>query len=313
MSRRVRIEPNRLLGIGAVLAAWFAFAMHDATVKLLVADASAWQILFARSLIILPICLVLRWRTHREAVITGSVRGVLALNAVIYALAWVAYYSAARDLQLAELEVVYFASPIIATVLAVMLLGERVPRSRWLALAVGFVGVVLACGPAGLASATAVWLALLAAALWALSVVLMRRLTACVSTATQMLANNSVFLLLCAATAPWWWRLPDASEIGLISLAALIGLIAQFLLYEGLRLIPASLAAPLEYSGLLWSFALGYLIWSDVPLPPVFVGAGLIILSGALVVLTEWRARRPSARGPLVGIQAETAEQSIAA
>ena len=100
MSWRVRIQPNRLIGIGGVLAAWFAFALHDATVKLLVAEASAWQILFARSLIILPICLVLRRRARREAVITGSVRRVLVLNAVIYALAWVAYYSAARDLQL---------------------------------------------------------------------------------------------------------------------------------------------------------------------------------------------------------------------
>ena len=53
------IGPGRLVGVGAVIVAWLAFAMHDATVKLLVADASAWQVLFARSVLVLPFCLAI--------------------------------------------------------------------------------------------------------------------------------------------------------------------------------------------------------------------------------------------------------------
>jgi drug/metabolite transporter (DMT)-like permease len=294
MSGHLGTRPDRLLGVGAVLAAWFAFALHDATVKLLVTHASAWEVLFARSLIILPFCLALQRQAGPRLRLAWPVRRVLVLNAVIYALAWIAYYSAARHLQLAELETVYFASPIIATLLAVIILGEHVPQGRWLGLGVGFAGVVLACGPASRASATAVGLAILAAALWALSVVLMRQLTASVSTATQMLANNAVFLTLCAAMAPWWWRMPDGGEIGCMALVALAGLVAQYLLYEGLRRVPASLAAPLEYSGLLWSFALGYLIWGDAPAPAVVAGAGLITVGGALVLLPEWQPQPPS-------------------
>ena len=100
------------------------FALHDAAVKLLVSDLSAWEVLFARSLVVLPLCLFLRQRPRARAATSWPVRRLLLLNAIIYALAWVAYYSAARDLQLAELETVYFASPLIATALAVVLLKE---------------------------------------------------------------------------------------------------------------------------------------------------------------------------------------------
>lgn len=77
-----------------------------------------------------------------------------------------------------------------------------------------------------------------------------------------------------------------------------------------MRRVPASLAAPLEYTGLLWSFALGYLIWGDVPAQAVFLGAGLIVLSGALVVLGEWQPRRQAAPMALDGAEIARAEPS---
>lgn len=296
MIAAVRAAPATLIGSGAVLAAWFLYALHDAGIKLLVANLSAWQILFASSLVVLPVSAWLRRRARPAGAMTWSVRWLLAANALIYAAGWIAYYSAARHLQLAELETVYFASPVIATILAVGLLGERVTGSRWLALGLGFVGVALASGPAGLENMTAVGLALLAAILWALSVVLIRRLSSSVSTATQMVVNNAIFLVMCAVSAPWWWRPPQEGEVALMALVGVTSLIAQYLLYEGITRVPASLAAPLEYSGLLWSFVLGYLIWNDVPDAAVFGGAGLVLVSGALIVVGELRSSRASAQ-----------------
>ena len=103
--------------------------------------------------------------------------------------------------------------------------------------------------PTSFENAGAVSLALLAACLWALSVVLMRQLSASVSTVTQMIVNNTAFLVLCAALAPWWWRQPSGDEILFMVLAGIASLFAQYLLYEGIRRVPASVAAPLEYSG----------------------------------------------------------------
>jgi drug/metabolite transporter (DMT)-like permease len=126
---------------------------------------------------------------------------------------------------------------------------------------------------------------------------LIRQLSSSVSTATQMLLNNSVFLVLCAAVAPWWWQLPSGRELMLMALVGIAGCAAQYLLYDGIRRAPASVVAPLEYTGLLWSFILGFAIWGDVPAPAVFMGAGLICASGLPVIAFEWRAARTTA-GP---------------
>jgi drug/metabolite transporter (DMT)-like permease len=107
----------------------------------------------------------------------------------------------------------------------------------------------------------------------------------------QMLWNGLVFLLLSSVMAPGW-RLPAPGELLLLALVGMVGFTAQYLLYEGLRLTPASVAAPLEYTGLLWAFVLGYLIWDDVPSALVFWGAALIALSGLFSIAMEWRQAR---------------------
>ena len=76
------------------------------------------------------------------------------------------------------------------------------------------------------------------------------------------------------------------------------GAAAQYILLESFRLAPASLIAPFEYTSLLSAFALSFLIWGDVPRLPVFLGAALIIASGALVIGTEWADGRKRASEP---------------
>jgi drug/metabolite transporter (DMT)-like permease len=284
-----------LPGIGATILAWLLFALHDASVKLLVADMSAWQVLFTRSALIGSACLLVSGRGAIGAALAAPRRGRLVQAAVVYALAWVAYYAAARDLPLAELETIYYASPIMTTLLAMALLKEHVPAWRWLALLVGFAGVVLACRPHAVGDAAAVGLVLLGAALWAYAVVLLRQVADAIGTVPQMLLNSLVFLLMSVAAAPWWWRLPLPGELVLLLAVGAIGLLAQYLLYEGIRMAPASVVAPLEYTGLVWAFALGYVIWGDVPPGSVFLGATLIALGGLVTIALEWRQERRAA------------------
>lgn len=287
-----------LSGALFIAAAWFVFALHDASIKLLVADLSAWQILFMRSAIVLPVCMAATGCAGMADAWNSPVRGRLVLCAVVYAAAWLAYYTAARHLQLAELETIYFASPFIGVVLAVLILKETVPWPRWTALAIGFAGVILACQPADPRHSTGVALALLGAALWAYAIVLVRQLAPDVPTRVQMLLNNATFLVLSGLALPWWWQLPDMRELVLLLGVAACGTLGQYLLYEGLRHAPVSVAAPLEFTGLLWSFALGYAIWGDVPAAAVFIGAGLVLVSGVLVLAAEWRERSAPAAPP---------------
>ncbi len=91
-------------------------------------------------------------------------------------------------------------------------------------------------------------------------------------------------------------------DLVLMMALGLIGACGQFLLFEGFRLAAASLVAPFEYTSLIWAFCLSYVIWGDIPQAQVFLGAGLIILSGMFVVFGEWQARRrqPVAPQPVV-------------
>jgi drug/metabolite transporter (DMT)-like permease len=252
-------------------------------VKLLVAGLPAVQVLFARSAVILA-CSVLADRRTPVRALRSPARGALLGRGLVLLAAWLCYYSAARHLQLAELVTIYYASP---------LLGERVPWPRWAALLVGFSGVLLACRPGDLrGQPRPIGLDLLAAALWAYAVVLIRRLARHEPTLVQMLLAASVFLVACGAALPWLWQAPGGTQLGLLLLVGLLGAGGQFLLYEGIKRAPATVAAPLEFTGLAWSFCLGFLVWGDIPDPAVFAGAGLILASGCLVVAGEWRDPR---------------------
>jgi drug/metabolite transporter (DMT)-like permease len=300
-----------LIGIACTIATWLVFSLHDASIKLLVADLSVWQVLFARSAVIVPICLLAGGRRSTAQALSSPARGRLLLSALVYAVALAVYYAAARHLQLAELETIYYASPAIATLLAVFLLREHVPWLRWAALGLGFAGAVAACRPGSLGLTGSAGLALLAAALWAYAVVLVRQLACAVPTAAQMLLNNAALLVLGGLALPWWWQAPSDAQLALMLAIGAGGALGQYLLYEGIRLAPTSVTASLEYTGLLWAFSLGFAIWGDVPAPAVFVGAGLVMLSGIVVVIMEWpRARKVP---PVVALDRDGAPQPSAA
>lgn len=288
-----RLLPGSTLGMALGVLSYLCFALHDATIKLLVGGATpVWMVLFARSAAICAVCVAVgRGRLLRRAVATPIKPALFARGAINLA-AWLCYYTAARDLPLAQLLTLYFAAPLVTTLLAAPMLGERVTRARWLSAGVGFVGVVVACDPGGVAVSRATLLVLLAAGLWGYAVILMRRTALQESNLLLMFYTNGVFLAATAgAGAAFGWTPPDGRALALLLAVGGIGTLAQLALFEGMRHAAASVMATVEYSALLWAFALGFLIWGDVPTLAVFLGAAMILLAGALLVVTERRAR----------------------
>jgi drug/metabolite transporter (DMT)-like permease len=291
MRRATSIE-TPTIGIGLGVLAYGLFAMHDATIKWLVAELPVWQVLFCRSLTIIIGCVTIgRARLLARAVAT-PLKANLALRGVITLTAWLCYYTAARSLPLAQLLSLYFASPLAVTVLAGPLLGEHVTRARWGAVLVGFAGIVMATDPLDLHLSLPTLLVLIAAALWGYGIILMRRIARRESSMLQMLYVNGVFLIGTGIACFLTWQTPTWSEVGLLLAIGVIGGLAQFALFEGCRHAPASVMATVEYTALIWAFILGYVIWGDIPVPAVFIGAGLILLAGMLLVLAERRAAR---------------------
>lgn len=279
-------------GILLTSVSYFFFTVHDAAVKLLVAAIPVWQVLFFRSVTILVGCLVFGGRhLYGEALRSPTIKPMFLRSFLILA-AWLCYYTAARDLQLAELTTIYYAAPVIVTVLSVVLLKEQVPLPRWAAVLIGFVGVYLACDPATLGFSTPVVLVLLAAFLWGLAIVLLRKIALREKTIIQMILNNIFFLVTAGLPLLYLWQTPSWIETLLLFGAGILAGLAQFTLFEGMKRAEASVVAPFEYTSLIWSFLLGYLIWADVPRREVFLGAALIMGAGLLIIASEHFRRR---------------------
>jgi drug/metabolite transporter (DMT)-like permease len=283
-----------LTGIMLTSAAYFVFSLQDAAIKLMVVGFSVWQILFFRSVTILAIGLATGgFRLFADSARSPILKSMLLRSFLILS-AWLCYYTASRDLQLAELTTIYFAAPVIVTILSVALLKEAVPPVRWIAVVVGFVGVFLACNPVHLGLSTPVLLVLAAAFLWALSIVLLRMIAKRERTIVQLVLNNAFFLVTAGVPMLLYWRTPTLPELGMLVGIGVLGGVAQFTLFEGMKHAPASVIAPFEYTSLVWAFGLGYLIWNDVPRPEVYLGAALIMGAGLLIIASERFRARPA-------------------
>ena len=277
-----------LHGVMFGLAGFFVFPVHDALAKLLVRDLSVWQIMFVRSSIILLIVALLNGRGPFPRAFRSPVRSLLAARALVIVAAWALYYSAARYLALGELVTIYFGSPILVALMAGPILREQVSAGRWLAVGVGFIGVVIACRP-GLSASGPILMALAAAALWSISTILIRLTKLAEPTSVNMVMTNLGFFILAGLISPWVWKTPSIEDWLILVSLSLAGATSQFLVFEALRRASASTIAPLEFTSLVWAFLLQYLIWGEAPDAFVLTGALLIGLSGLVIVSIEWR------------------------
>ncbi len=280
------------LGILLGVLAYALFGVHDAAIKWLVADIPVVQVVFLRSVAVFFACLALGRRELAERAVATPLKGPLLFRGVITLAAWICYFTAARSLTLAQLLCLYFAAPLMVTVLAMPLLNERVTAGRWAAVLVGFAGVLVATDPWGVPFSLAAALVLLAAALWGYGVILMRQIARREGSLLQIAYLNAVFLVGSGIGCAFDWRPPDARQILLLLGVALFGGLGQFSLFEAARRAPAAILATVEYSSLLWAFVLGYLIWGDIPSTAVFGGGALILAAGLLLVAAERRVGR---------------------
>jgi drug/metabolite transporter (DMT)-like permease len=136
-----------MAAIALAVVGYFLFSVQDAAVKWLVADHSVWEILLVRSLTITLLCLAIGRAPLARQVLVSTRKGPLLLRGVVILAAWLCYYRAARDLQLAELVTIYFAAPLMVTALGDA--GEEQVRwQRWAGTGIGFIGVIVAVSPA---------------------------------------------------------------------------------------------------------------------------------------------------------------------
>lgn len=274
-----------LQGIGLCTLGYAFLSLQDAGIKWLVDDYSVFTILFWRAVVVTVACLLVgrlqlvqrAWRSPSRRLLV--VRGLLSIAA------WLMYYTAARDLTLAEMTTLYFSAPIMVTVLATVILKERVTGWQWFTLFIGFVGVVIACRPNNMVDPLPIVLTLLAAMCWAFTYIQLRQVDDQTSVLEQMLITNVVFVICMTVALPWTYTpTPIPAWSGMLG-AGVMGGIGQFLLFASFQRATATVLAPFEYTGLIWAFLLSSLIWGTLMDVSLMIGAGLIAVSGTLAMI----------------------------
>lgn len=293
--------PNNVVtGMLLGAAAYALFALNDATNKYLVTFLPVAQALFCRSVVIFVGCLAIGRGRLVTATVATPVMRLLLIRAVLTLVGWLCYFTAAPLLPFAQLMTLYFAAPILTTLLAIRILDEQVTRVRWLSILVGFSGVVIAADPAGLfQGGTQLWaigLVMVASVMWGYAAVLIRQIAKRETAMVQMLVQNAVSLVATGAWMLLYWVPPTPWQVVLLIAIGVIGAAGQLLQFEAIRRAPVAVMGVVEYSGLIWAFLLGWLMFGDQPPAAVYVGAAVILCAGIFLVFMEHRQGRSDSK-----------------
>ncbi len=218
---------------------------------------------------------------------TKKPKGV-AFRAIIGSVSLITTYAAFAHLPMADTTVLLFTSSLVTPILVHIFLKEHVGIYRITAIAVGLCGVILMAGPTGMTSPIGVGLALAAAIMHAMMYTTLRYLK------TEDSLTVTFYFILAGAVVPGIFFMPfiaapiqNLFELGLFLMLGISGGMAQLCLANAHRHAPASLVAPLNYTGLIWATMFDIAIWAKIPGWPVFIGGAIIIASSLFIIYRE--------------------------
>jgi drug/metabolite transporter (DMT)-like permease len=280
----------RLAGIGLMLIAIFLFSFGDAAGKLIVATYSVGQLMLLRSSVSLLLLAPMMWR--RRARFRAIERPWLQLLRVALSTVDIsAFFLAVSYLPLADVITYYLAAPIFVTAMSAIVLQERVGWRRWSAILIGFCGVLIALQPS---VQTVTWPAMIALAGSTAFAVLMLITRLLRATEDIVLASTQFAgsLVLGAVLAPLGWVAPSWGSLGLFILSGAVSVCALLCVNRSLKLAPASVVTPYQYSMIVWAVMFGYAVFGDVPSSATILGVSIIIGAGLYIFLRERRLGR---------------------
>lgn len=281
---------GNLRSIAAMLAACAMFSCMDALMKALVAHYPPLQVTALRGLTSLPVvCLYILWRREVGAVAGRHLRWGLHLlrGAIGVGMLWL-FTTGLRGLGLAEAYTLSFVAPMLITILAIPLLGESARTRHWVAIAVGFAGVVVALRPNRSAFLSVPALAVLGAAVCYSVFNVLGRLIGRTEPSSSLVLWTTVAMAVFggALALPDW--IPVRGEHALLlGGLAVSGFLGQLAVSEAFRHGQAAAVAPFEYSALAWAVLVDWTFWRTTPDAWTLAGAAIIVTSGIYLVRGE--------------------------
>jgi drug/metabolite transporter (DMT)-like permease len=301
-----RTDDNIALGIGRTVLAILIFGLQDALAKILVQTYSPFQLAMMRfwAFAAFSLILVARQGPLRQAFasrwpLLQVLRGVLLIADI-----WL-FAGALRTVPLAELQAITLVYPLMVTLVAIPILGEKVGIFRFTAVGVGFLGALVIVRPGGLPLDWGVLFAILSASFYAIYIALTRKVSSADSTATSMVYVGAIGLVLTSGVGIFFWKPMDLASLGLMGLVMITSTTAHAIMMVALSRAPASVIQPFNYTALPWGIALSYLFFGHLIDTVSLMGAAVIVGAGLVVMARERRLARSGRAG-----QPQPAEES---
>lgn len=301
---------NPLRGIAYLCGGVFIFNVHDICVKWLSGSYPLTEVLMVRSATAAPLLLAVVLVDAGLRALASSHVGAAVQRAVTLLVGYLVYYMGLADIPFADATALYMSVPLVIVALAGPFLGERVGLMRWLAVLVGFLGVLIMLHPGLGVFRPAGLLILLCAFLYSAGMVMGRRLGATMPASVMAFYSNGIFLVSAGALGLVFtalqlpssgsgsidfllrpWVLPTWHDLAMMITAGFAAAVGIALLTFAYREAEATIVASFEYTALIWAVIFGYVVWGDVPGAATVIGAALIVGAG-LVAL--WAGRDAS-------------------
>ena len=254
----------------------------------------AMEIFFFRSLIGFALVIAVMWRDPFEALRTRR-PGMHFVRGATGALGNACFFWTLTNMMLADAMALQFSRPLFMIPLAILFLGEFVGWQRIAVALVGFLGIVVYARPFTAGFEPGVFIGALGAFTGGLVVICIKRLQTSEPTRVIMFYYAFWNAVIAAVPAAIWWVTPNAYELAILALIGFLGISGQSLITHGLSQGDATVLVPLDYSRIVYSAIIGYLLFSEVPGPWSFAGMALIVAASLYLVLTE-KQRQASLR-----------------
>lgn len=286
-------KENKPLGVGLLLTAMFTMTAMDAAVKWAVADYSIQQINFIRSVAAMIVLAPVIWNDGGLRSLKTSRPWVHVWRTFLLIVISFFWFFALGKMKLADIGAIVMISPLLITALSGLLLKEAVGLRRWIAVGIGFAGMLIIVRPGtGVFNPVAMF-AVLVALGYALYVLSSRANREKESLAALTYYPLIGIFIVSGALTPLDWTTPTVGAWAAMILVGVCAGIGHLTLTLAFRYASPPVLAPLEYTGLIWAVLLGYYLFDELPDQWTVVGMVLIAGAGVFVVYREALSSTP--------------------
>lgn len=308
MTKHKNKTSSNIQGVGFLVLAMLILSLQGLAVKWIGGDYSIMEIVLFRSFVALPMTILLYRLEGQRGLPTTQQHRLEYTRGFFFFLSYTTAFMGLAALPLAEVAAIRNSGPLMITLLSVLMLREKVGSRHWLALGIGFIGVLMVVRPGSATFNLGSVFILISVLFYALNVILTRKLRTTDSSATMAYYSSIVYLVAAIVLSPLAifvgeipnahpsiafllraWSMPTLLDWGIMSGLGLVWAGGMFFMARAYSTAQASMVAPFEYTNLLINVMWDVVLWHVFPTWMTWVGAFLTIFSGMYIL---HRARR---------------------